>query len=277
MDAPPLDLDELRRLEAEATPAPWRTHDTWLDLGGYTEVVIRSDKTVPWAVTWLPTRSGKPGDDQYRCAEDAALIAAMRNALPGLLTELERLGKENTALGVRVQQAWARTEAAEQEVERLRARPPAPTAGEVRTTIRRRDRPRGRPMSGYYEPGLRCNVCGKPTALTVLRRGVTGRDVVADRCADHSTGLRGAAEENRDGSWSIITAAEGARLHAASVALDEGSPSEIIDELRDKLARRDRTIGQLPVPPGTAVRVDEDQPPTRVVLFPEDDRSDSCG
>jgi hypothetical protein len=54
-----------------------------------------------------------------------------------------------------------------------------------------------------YAPFEKCNTCGGVSVLTVRRHGI-----VADRCANHSTGLRGAAEENRDGSWEILVASD---------------------------------------------------------------------
>jgi hypothetical protein len=81
-----LDTVALRELLAGASPLPWRTHDTWLDRGGYTAVVIRDDQTQPWSVAWLPTWSADPADySKLNSWADAQLIAAAVNALPSLL------------------------------------------------------------------------------------------------------------------------------------------------------------------------------------------------
>jgi hypothetical protein len=72
-------IDELRRLESEATPGPWQAEGgavTGLPdpEGEYHAVVTRS------AVIW--------SEDEHE-AKDAALIAAARNALPLLLEVVE--------------------------------------------------------------------------------------------------------------------------------------------------------------------------------------------
>ena len=70
-----LNLEEVRRLDSEATEAPWclQAHDRY---------VIRTHPVGRVALM-----------DAYRMS-DAALIVAMRNALPALLDELERLRSE---------------------------------------------------------------------------------------------------------------------------------------------------------------------------------------
>jgi hypothetical protein len=90
------DLTELRRLHEAATPRPWRAHDTWLDHGAHTAVVFRGDQNTPAGtpvrVAWLPTfEDGEGWGTERNCWNDADLIVAMRNALPGLLAEVERL------------------------------------------------------------------------------------------------------------------------------------------------------------------------------------------
>lgn len=83
-------IDELQRLHDAATPAPWRAHDTFLDVGGHTAVVFRGEFDGPnLRLTWLPTFAGGDGwDTERNCWADADLIVAMRNALPDLLSLL---------------------------------------------------------------------------------------------------------------------------------------------------------------------------------------------
>ena len=74
MTAPRLDLAELRRLHEEATPGPWESSIAGIEGDNYVA------GTGPWhRVTFNECAS------QY----DAALIAAMRNALPALLSIAE--------------------------------------------------------------------------------------------------------------------------------------------------------------------------------------------
>lgn len=96
-------LDELRELDAKATPAPWYAE---VDEGeGEVQVNAGSART-EWngnvgrpARSWLSTdrileRSDLWDADLDQVAEDADLIATMRNALPELLDELARLDGE---------------------------------------------------------------------------------------------------------------------------------------------------------------------------------------
>jgi hypothetical protein len=95
----PARVDELRALLAAATPLPWRMHDTDLAIGGHTATILADDPARnPSLIAWLPTFSGKPFDTERNCWNDAALIAAAVNALPGLIAENERLTRELAAL-----------------------------------------------------------------------------------------------------------------------------------------------------------------------------------
>jgi hypothetical protein len=94
-------LDELKRLDAAATPAPWAIEDTD---DGFRYVMATHDR--PWRqpicsnVTYYPTAVG---------VQDQALIAAARNALPKLIAVAEA-AKELLA-----------TEAVQATVERIRS------------------------------------------------------------------------------------------------------------------------------------------------------------
>jgi hypothetical protein len=80
---------ELRESLAKATPGPWRTYEAhgrdFTD-EGWSEVGIAADGMETVAYT---AACGFESND--RCDEDAALIVAAVNALPGLLDRLERV------------------------------------------------------------------------------------------------------------------------------------------------------------------------------------------
>ena len=78
-----IDLDELARLEREATPVPWTVDDAGhreQDIANVVGPKQRDDNGSHWTIV-------------SDCApvKDGALIAAMRNALPGLIEELRHL------------------------------------------------------------------------------------------------------------------------------------------------------------------------------------------
>ena len=73
MSDPP-DLDALRKLAAEATPAPWTVTG-----GGYHHQVMAEVAGEPWEVA--DCQSGR---------HDAAFIAACRTQVPLLIAEMER-------------------------------------------------------------------------------------------------------------------------------------------------------------------------------------------
>ena len=80
----PEELTRLRELERAATASPWSTDD---------HVVRPGDSPGQWHIY----ESGEDDPPLFSSGlgtkEDAAFIAAARNALPGLLDELERLWK----------------------------------------------------------------------------------------------------------------------------------------------------------------------------------------
>ena len=75
----------LRALAEEATPGPWRQHDTHLDLGGHTATVFSGTGNDTSLRAWLPTMSHEPWDDRRNVWADASYIAAMH---PGVGTAL---------------------------------------------------------------------------------------------------------------------------------------------------------------------------------------------
>ena len=109
-------LDELERLEKAATPGPWRADgfeiDQLSDAGeGYPLDHYPDCANVS---TWVGA-SGEDGPYGIQRKEDAALIAAARNALPALL----RAARERDELRARAERAEARVKELE-ERERMR-------------------------------------------------------------------------------------------------------------------------------------------------------------
>jgi len=75
------DLDELRRLLADATPGPW--HDTY-------EHYVSDELAGPDGKSLLHARSNSDDPEPcFRHTPDAQLVIAMRNAMPALLAEAE--------------------------------------------------------------------------------------------------------------------------------------------------------------------------------------------
>lgn len=94
------EIDNLRALEAAARPGPWTTtKSTWKS---------KADPNYTWSASGIEQDEDVFGNMASAIAyaqstgqirnEDAQFIAAARNALPGLLDELEALRAENTRL-----------------------------------------------------------------------------------------------------------------------------------------------------------------------------------
>jgi hypothetical protein len=80
-------LDELERLEAEATPGPWMDdHEPeFCGADGYTQTYL-----VIGGKTWFsPTPD--TADESIQFTRDAKLIVALVNAAPAMLDEIDRL------------------------------------------------------------------------------------------------------------------------------------------------------------------------------------------
>lgn len=111
-DAPLIDLDNLARLEAAATPGPWNIADTSSLPSSAFEVA-----RVGRSAASLSIRAGEPGQDMMRAATgsvtaDARFIASARNALPALLADHARLVTEVARLRGVIHDAldkWATT------------------------------------------------------------------------------------------------------------------------------------------------------------------------
>ncbi|MEV8404201.1 hypothetical protein [Streptomyces niveus] len=69
----------LREAAGNATPGPWRPHDTWLDHGGHTATVLtdRPDLNATELVAWLPTMSSNPWDETRNAWRNAGWMALM--------------------------------------------------------------------------------------------------------------------------------------------------------------------------------------------------------
>jgi hypothetical protein len=71
----------LRETAAEATPGPWRTHDTHLDHGGHTATVLSGEGNETELRAWLPTLSAEFWDGKRNVWNDARWIAGMSPAV----------------------------------------------------------------------------------------------------------------------------------------------------------------------------------------------------
>jgi hypothetical protein len=91
----PVDLKELRRLHEAATPRPWQSERAYD--GRRSVCILRSIST-----TLCVNSEGDAWHEhpEENFQQNAALIAAARNALPSLLDEIERLREENARLKV---------------------------------------------------------------------------------------------------------------------------------------------------------------------------------
>lgn len=84
---PELDLDELERLAAQATPGPWEMDNNYnirIAEGGHPLVITINDDE-----DWIP----RPSDARY--------ITAACNALPELIARVRELEAKNKDLGIR--------------------------------------------------------------------------------------------------------------------------------------------------------------------------------
>ncbi|MFH9389825.1 hypothetical protein ACH4KV_24085 [Streptomyces albidoflavus] len=86
--------ERLRELATNATPGPWRNHDTHLGQYGYTATVLSGDGNTTQLRAWLPTMSQEPWDEARNAWADSAYIAAMHpgvgNALAAWLEAAAR-------------------------------------------------------------------------------------------------------------------------------------------------------------------------------------------
>jgi hypothetical protein len=69
--------EKLRKLAADATPGPWRQHDTHLGQYGYAATVLSGEGNDTDLRAWLPSMSQHPWDETRNVWPDAMYIAAM--------------------------------------------------------------------------------------------------------------------------------------------------------------------------------------------------------
>ncbi|MFD9752641.1 hypothetical protein ACFWYQ_21280 [[Kitasatospora] papulosa] len=69
--------DRLREAAGHATPGPWRTHDTHLDLGGHTATVLSGERNETQLLAWLPTMSHESWDETRNAWRNAGWMALM--------------------------------------------------------------------------------------------------------------------------------------------------------------------------------------------------------
>jgi hypothetical protein len=74
--------DKLDALASGATEGPWRKHDTYLNIGGFTATVLSGDGDDVAVRAWVPSFSHVAADGQDAAHADAVYIAAM-NPLVG--------------------------------------------------------------------------------------------------------------------------------------------------------------------------------------------------
>lgn len=79
--------DRVRDLAAQATPGPWRQHDTHLTMGGHTATVMCGEGNDVALVAWLPTWNHEPWDNTRLPFTTARWIAALSPAVAPALEE----------------------------------------------------------------------------------------------------------------------------------------------------------------------------------------------
>ena len=77
-------IERLRELEQAATPGPWQSH-----VDSRRALSVLDGSSIPYRVAAIPKRDYWPLDGAGEA--NAALIAAMRNALPALLAAADAL------------------------------------------------------------------------------------------------------------------------------------------------------------------------------------------
>jgi hypothetical protein len=67
---------KLEELAEQATPGPWRFHDTWLPHGGHTATVMADAQPKSPLIAWLPTFEVEPWGMERRSWQNAMWMAA---------------------------------------------------------------------------------------------------------------------------------------------------------------------------------------------------------
>jgi len=106
---PTIDLAELRRLEAEATPGPWMDFGNLEPYEGHV-VAVGGDSLSPIC-------QDPDGDDR---PHDRALIAALRNAAPNLLARAELAARMAARLKADKERlAWSYGDGSDWDLDRM--------------------------------------------------------------------------------------------------------------------------------------------------------------
>jgi hypothetical protein len=87
---PPIDLEALKKLEAEATKGPWCEHPNGTSVWSGEHYDAEGSQHI---ANMMQTRKGLHLVDE-QVVINCAFIAAARNALPALIAELEEKRKE---------------------------------------------------------------------------------------------------------------------------------------------------------------------------------------
>lgn len=107
-----IDIDELRRKMAKATPGPYRAHthhgmarfdgdvEKWVGYAWVGRINQSSGPNGEFDSGWIQFDRRKDGDKAYRerANDDALYIDAALNAMPALLDELEALRAANSGV-----------------------------------------------------------------------------------------------------------------------------------------------------------------------------------
>ncbi|MFE2832231.1 hypothetical protein ACFXI6_14455 [Streptomyces mirabilis] len=90
--------EKLRTLATEATPGPWRQHDTHLGQYGHTATVLSGEGNDTDLRAWLPSMSQESWDEARNVWNDAAYMAALHPGVGLALADwLDETATEVTA------------------------------------------------------------------------------------------------------------------------------------------------------------------------------------
>ncbi len=79
--------EKMRKLASDATPGPWRNHDTYVPGGGYTATVLVGEGNDTKPLAWVPSFSNDPSEIDRQAWPDAVYIAAMDPSVALLIAD----------------------------------------------------------------------------------------------------------------------------------------------------------------------------------------------
>lgn len=88
-------INRLRELDRAARPAPWAPQGGFISCGQASLDITNDKQGFPLMRLWADMTKG---DREVNPQDDFVLIIEARNALPALLTEIDRLTAENQTL-----------------------------------------------------------------------------------------------------------------------------------------------------------------------------------